>query len=161
MPLIEFHDISYTYPGSKQAALDCLSLSIEEGEYVALVGRNGSGKSTLIRLLDGLRLPTAGEASVTPQAALPSAETTEVAAPVTAEAAPPPAEPVEIVAPVMLEAPLPPVESVPVAAVIRSFARASDAMSSRFCVKPLPSSPTRSSRPGRWGSLGRNYWPTL
>jgi len=64
MPLIEFQDISYTYPGSKQAALDSLSLSIEEGEYVALVGRNGSGKSTLIRLLDGLRLPTRGEASI-------------------------------------------------------------------------------------------------
>ena len=64
MPLLEFHDISYTYPGSRQAALDGLSLSIEEGEYVALVGRNGSGKSTLIRLLDGLRLPTAGEASI-------------------------------------------------------------------------------------------------
>jgi len=64
MPLLEFRDISYTYPGSKRPALRGLSLSIEEGEYVALVGRNGSGKSTLIRLLDGLRLPTAGEASI-------------------------------------------------------------------------------------------------
>lgn len=64
MPLVEFRDISYIYPGTKKPALDGLSLSIDEGEYVALVGRNGSGKSTLIRLLDGLRLPTEGEAAI-------------------------------------------------------------------------------------------------
>ncbi len=43
------------------AALSDLSLSIEAGERVAVVGSNGSGKSTLLRLLHGLQRPSAGQ----------------------------------------------------------------------------------------------------
>ncbi|MGH3922731.1 MAG: ABC transporter ATP-binding protein [Pseudonocardiaceae bacterium] len=52
--------VSYAYPGSDQKALDDVSLSIERGEIVALVGENGSGKTTLAKLLAGLHQPSAG-----------------------------------------------------------------------------------------------------
>ncbi|MGH3694103.1 MAG: ABC transporter ATP-binding protein [Pseudonocardiaceae bacterium] len=52
--------VSYAYPGSDRKALDDVSLSIERGEVVALVGENGSGKTTLAKLLAGLHQPSAG-----------------------------------------------------------------------------------------------------
>ena len=45
-------------------ALDGVDLTIERGEFVALIGPNGSGKSTLVRHLNGLLLPTAGTVRV-------------------------------------------------------------------------------------------------
>ncbi|HPE28876.1 MAG TPA: ATP-binding cassette domain-containing protein [Candidatus Mcinerneyibacteriales bacterium] len=45
-------------------ALDSLSLTIEQGEFVALIGPNGSGKSTFVRLINGLLLPTEGRVTV-------------------------------------------------------------------------------------------------
>lgn len=54
----EVQNISFDYDGV--AALCGLSLHIEQGERVALLGANGSGKSTLLRLLDGLYFPSAG-----------------------------------------------------------------------------------------------------
>jgi cobalt/nickel transport system ATP-binding protein len=58
MPLFELRGVSFDYEGI--AALRGLSLAIEKGERLALVGANGSGKSTLLRLLDGLCFPTGG-----------------------------------------------------------------------------------------------------
>lgn len=46
---------------SKKRALDGISLSIEEGEFVCILGRNGSGKSTLAKCLNALILPTEGD----------------------------------------------------------------------------------------------------
>ncbi len=64
MALIELKHVSFTYPGSRVQALEDISLTIHEGEYIALVGRNGSGKSTLVRLFNGLRKASSGAVSV-------------------------------------------------------------------------------------------------
>lgn len=52
--------VSFRYPGSERVALHEVSLRIEPGEVVALVGANGSGKTTLAKLLAGLYLPYEG-----------------------------------------------------------------------------------------------------
>jgi cobalt/nickel transport system ATP-binding protein len=59
MVLFELREVSFDYEGI--AALQRLSLNIEQGQRLALVGANGSGKSTLLRLLDGLCFPSTGE----------------------------------------------------------------------------------------------------
>ena len=57
-------DVSYTYEESADPALKKISLSIEAGEFVAVLGHNGSGKSTLAKLINGLYLPTEGQVLV-------------------------------------------------------------------------------------------------
>jgi len=64
MPLISIQSLSFTYPGSSTQALSDINLSLEPGEYLAIVGANGSGKSTLIRCLNGLLVPPPGTVSV-------------------------------------------------------------------------------------------------
>ena len=58
---IEFRDVSFTYPLAEAPAISQVSIVIEPGEGVALVGENGSGKTTLIKLLLGLYEPDSGE----------------------------------------------------------------------------------------------------
>jgi ATP-binding cassette subfamily B protein len=57
---IRFEDVSFTYPGAEEAALEHITLQLRPGESLALVGENGSGKTTLIKLLTRLYAPTSG-----------------------------------------------------------------------------------------------------
>ncbi|HEX4943824.1 MAG TPA: lipid A export permease/ATP-binding protein MsbA [Usitatibacteraceae bacterium] len=57
---VRFEDVSLTYRGGTQPAIDRLSLDIRPGETVALVGASGSGKSSLVHLLPRFYHPTAG-----------------------------------------------------------------------------------------------------
>jgi ATP-binding cassette subfamily B protein len=57
---VRFDEVSFSYPGSDERALDSVSFEIRPGETVAVVGRNGAGKSTLIKLLCRLYDPTEG-----------------------------------------------------------------------------------------------------
>ena len=61
---IEINHVSYTYfPGTvfEAAALRDVSLRIEDGEYVGIMGQTGCGKSTLIQLMVGLMVPSEGK----------------------------------------------------------------------------------------------------
>lgn len=57
---IEFHDVSFQYPGSDEYALRHINLKIEAGTNVAFVGRTGAGKTTLVNLIPRLFDPTNG-----------------------------------------------------------------------------------------------------
>ena len=57
---IRFEDVSFTYPGSEQPALEHITLHLVPGTSLALVGENGSGKTTLIKLLTRLYQPSSG-----------------------------------------------------------------------------------------------------
>ena len=54
MALIKLDNVSYTYPRSTKAALCNLSLEINEGEFIAVMGANGCGKTSLCKLLNGV-----------------------------------------------------------------------------------------------------------
>lgn len=64
MSLIEFDQVHAAYPGAAGEALRGITLSIESGEHVCILGGNGSGKSTLLQLVNALMLPSAGEVRV-------------------------------------------------------------------------------------------------
>lgn len=65
-PLIDIRGVTRTYAtaGKSFSALSNVDLSIDKGEFVAVVGQSGSGKSTLLGLLSGIDRPTTGEVHV-------------------------------------------------------------------------------------------------
>lgn len=62
--LIEIQNVSYAYEDSAAKALNGVSLTIHDGEFLAVVGHNGSGKSTLAKLINALILPSEGKVLV-------------------------------------------------------------------------------------------------
>jgi ABC-type multidrug transport system fused ATPase/permease subunit len=69
---ITFDNVSFTYPGRHDPALEGITLRIERGARVALVGPTGSGKSTLADLLMGLLEPTTGTIAIDGAAITPT-----------------------------------------------------------------------------------------
>jgi energy-coupling factor transport system ATP-binding protein len=61
--MIEVKDVYFTYPSGVEA-LKGVSLTIRDGEFVAIMGQNGAGKTTLVKQFNGLLKPTRGEVRV-------------------------------------------------------------------------------------------------
>jgi putative ABC transport system ATP-binding protein len=59
--LIKLENLHYQYPKAETAALTNINLSIEKGDYLAILGTSGSGKSTLLSILGLITKPTQGE----------------------------------------------------------------------------------------------------
>lgn len=59
-PSVNIHNVSYTYPNSELPSINNVSVKIEPGKSVALVGKSGAGKSTLLDLLLGVLNPDSG-----------------------------------------------------------------------------------------------------
>ncbi|MEM3704101.1 MAG: ABC transporter ATP-binding protein, partial [Candidatus Bathyarchaeia archaeon] len=61
--MIEVQDVYFTYPSGVEA-LKGVSLTIQDGEFVAIMGENGAGKTTLVKHFNGLLKPTRGKVFV-------------------------------------------------------------------------------------------------
>ncbi len=61
---VEFRDVSFAYPGTKENVLEHIDLTVRPGETLAIIGATGSGKSTLIDLIPRFYDATAGEVLV-------------------------------------------------------------------------------------------------
>ena len=62
--VITLDNVSFRYPDAGRDALSDVSLSIEAGSFIAVLGHNGSGKSTLAKLLNAILVPTEGTVTV-------------------------------------------------------------------------------------------------
>ncbi len=62
--IIEVVNVGFQYVGAEKVALKNISLSIQKGEVVAIVGHNGSGKSTLCKMFNALLIPAEGTVTV-------------------------------------------------------------------------------------------------
>lgn len=60
--ILQLREVSYTYPAETvgKPAVSHVSLQVQQGEWIAIVGHNGSGKSTIAKLINGLLFPSEG-----------------------------------------------------------------------------------------------------
>ena len=61
--MVEINNVSYKYKSGNEVLKD-INITINDGEFVAIIGKNGSGKSTLVKLISGLEKPTKGDVIV-------------------------------------------------------------------------------------------------
>lgn len=64
MSMLEVDNVSFRYTGSDNYALKDVSLSLEKGQKIAIVGENGTGKTTLVKLITGIYHPEKGQVRV-------------------------------------------------------------------------------------------------
>ena len=62
--IIQLDQVVYQYPDAQRRAVNDVTLDVEKGEFLAVLGRNGSGKSTLAKLMNALLMPTGGTVTV-------------------------------------------------------------------------------------------------
>lgn len=62
--IVSVRDLTFHYEEGTKPAVDNITLTIDEGSFVAVLGHNGSGKSTLAKLIGGILLPTRGQVEV-------------------------------------------------------------------------------------------------
>jgi energy-coupling factor transporter ATP-binding protein EcfA2 len=60
-PYIELKNLIFQYPGTDKKALDDISITVEKGEFVGIIGQNGAGKTTLVKHIIGLLKPSSGQ----------------------------------------------------------------------------------------------------
>src|SRR3984893_11570619 len=63
-PIIDFREVTYSVKGRTAPLISQLSMSINSGETLVLLGRSGSGKTTLLRLINRMLVPSSGEVMV-------------------------------------------------------------------------------------------------
>ncbi|KAJ3094318.1 hypothetical protein HDU97_008246 [Phlyctochytrium planicorne] len=66
--LVEVQNVSFKYPGGTDLVLKDITLNVQMGEKIGIVGANGSGKTTLVQLLTGITGPTSGTVNCHPNA---------------------------------------------------------------------------------------------
>lgn len=64
MSFVNVKQLSFSYAGKQVAVVDQVSLTMEKGEIVGVIGESGSGKSTLLRLIAGLEMPNSGRIEI-------------------------------------------------------------------------------------------------
>ena len=74
LPTIELRDVHFRYPNSNDEVINGMSLKVNEGEIVAVVGPSGAGKTTLIDLMIGVLSPTSGEVLLSSKSPLDALE---------------------------------------------------------------------------------------
>lgn len=64
MEIIEVKDLQYSYDNEEKNIIDNINLSVNKGEFLAIIGHNGSGKSTFAKILNLLILPKSGSIKI-------------------------------------------------------------------------------------------------